>query len=489
MDMVHLACGRRRMIMLALLGPGLGIAWAQESTVEQLKDLQELREEVTRRRMELRRELRLLKQVLGDGVDEEHGEQAISVGGMTGEELAAEVRMVREELERLRERVVREELGQEDQQLRVTGEVRTRFEWNDEDFTSGAADLLQLMRSRVRVMGRPRVDTRVFVEFQDARIWGEEDAGPRDASAAAIDLHQSYIEIQEVFSTPVSLRLGRQELDYGDGRLLSAAPWGIRGQAFDAVRIRYGDRSWVDMTYGKLQERGVKDRNVYGLFGHVDADRHCAEPYALVEHEKNQGEERIRRLSLGLWANGEVPSATGHVFGYDAHGIVQLGEIGTRDILAWMGAGAVSYSGPGWTRPRLELGLDWLSGDDDTGNGKALDFRAPYGRRHRFYGLMDLFVQRPAETANGGLVDFHLKGSMSASEDVRVGLHIHHFALAEGADKSLGQEADVIVDYQFNPACQVSWGGMVFVPSDAAKLTRKGEDPAFKTYLQMGTRF
>jgi len=486
--MVSSACGRRWMILLALLGPGLGTTWTQESTVEQLKDLQELREEVTRRRMELRRELRLLKQVLGEAASEGAGEYETSAGGMTGDELAAEVRMMREELERLRERVVREELGQEDQRLRVTGEVRTRFEWNDEDFASGEADLVQLMRSRLRVVGRPQVDTRIIVELQDARIWGEEDAGPRDASAAAIDLHQTYVEIEEVFSTPVSLRLGRQEFDYGDGRLLSRAPWGIRGQAFDAVRIRYGERSWADVIYGKLRERGVKDRNMYGLFGHVDADQHRAGPFVLVEHEKNQAEERILRLSVGLWANGEVPSATGHVFGYDAQGILQLGQIGSRDILAWMGAGVVSYSGPGWTRPRLELGVDWLSGDDDPGRGDVQTFRAPYGRRHYFNGLMDLFVTRPEETADGGLVDFHLKGGMSASEDVRVRLHIHHFALAKGEDKNLGQEADVIVDYQFNPACEVSWGGMVFVPSDAVKLTR-GEDPAFKTYLQVGTRF
>jgi len=208
----------------------------------------------------------------------------------------------------------------------------------------------------------------------------------------------------------------------------------------------------------------------------------------MVEHEKNAGDGRIRRLSAGLWANGEVPSATGHVFGYDAQGVLQIGQTGARDILAWMGTGTVSYSGPGWTRPRLEMGVDWLSGDNEPGDDEALTFRAPYGRRHRFYGLMDLFVVRPVQTADGGLVDFHLKGSMSASEDVRVSLHIHHFALAEAEEKSLGQEADVIVDYQFNPFCEVSWGGMVFVPSDAVKDTR-GEDPAFKTYLQVGTRF
>ena len=39
---------------------------SQQSTVEQLQELQELRNEVERRRGEMRRELRLLQQVLGE---------------------------------------------------------------------------------------------------------------------------------------------------------------------------------------------------------------------------------------------------------------------------------------------------------------------------------------------------------------------------------------------------------------------------------------
>ena len=44
---------------------------AQDNTVEQLKELQELRKEVDRKKAELRRELRLLKDVLGDAPRDE----------------------------------------------------------------------------------------------------------------------------------------------------------------------------------------------------------------------------------------------------------------------------------------------------------------------------------------------------------------------------------------------------------------------------------
>ena len=60
-------------------------AEAQDNTVGQLKELQELRKEVDRKKAELRRELRLLKDVLGEEPQDELMELS---GGMTPDELA-----------------------------------------------------------------------------------------------------------------------------------------------------------------------------------------------------------------------------------------------------------------------------------------------------------------------------------------------------------------------------------------------------------------
>lgn len=484
-----------RGVMLALaivagLDVGIAPVLAQDSTVEQLQELQELRVEVGRRRAELQRELRLLKQVMGEEAVKEMAQFERSLGGMSADEVSAELRMLREELERLRDQMVQQRLGVTEERFSVSGQARTRFEWNDADFTTGDADLVQLMRSRVRVVGRPNVDTRVVLELQDARLWGEESS-TRDADADQIDLHQAYLELEEIYSKPLAIRLGRQELDYASGRAISPAPWANRGQAFDAVRLRYGDISRVDILYGKLAETGVagiRDRNLYGLFGHVDQDGHLVEPFVMVEHDKRAGADRLLRATGGLGASGSGATATGHIFGYRLEGAFQLGETETNDILAWRAAASVNYSGPSWTRPRVDLGIDWVSGDDDITDTDTKVFAAPYATRHAYYGNMDLFGDISADPAQGGLVDIFMKGEMSASEEVRIGLHLHHFALAEGGDKNLGQEADVILTYQFNPACTIGWGGMIFVPSDAMKAGR-GEDPAFKTFLQTAVRF
>ena len=459
-----------------------------ESTVDSLQELQELRQEVERRRAELRRELRLMKQVLGEDEEPELFQLAGPDGSMTASELAAELRILREEIERLRQALTRRELSDRDARFEITGEVRSRLEWFDTDFTSGDANLEEFLRSRVAVTGKPRHDTRAVVQMQDARLWGEE-AHTLEGSADRLDFHQAYLELEEMYDRPLSLRLGRQELAYGTQRLVGAVGWSNVGRSFDGMRLRYGRESHVDLLNAKLAEKGSRDRNLFGIYGHILHEQHAFDPYVWLEQDKNSDDQRLLRATTGLRAHGEVAGSTGHTFGYDVEGALQAGELGTRDIFAWMGTLWLIYKAPGWTKPQLKAGIDWLSGDGDPNDGKLKAFDTLFATNHKFYGLMDLFTDIPEDTHQGGLVDFLLKGEMSASESVRVGLHLHHFQLAKGVEKNLGQEADVILSYRFNEATSFDWGGLIFVPSDAMKASRGGEDPAFKTYSQLLVRF
>ena len=466
---------------------------AEETTVESLKELQELRQEVERRRSEMRQELRLLEQVLGEDEESERlQEYERSLHAMTTEELVAEMRMLREELERLREIVTQSQAAEGERRFSMTGQVRNRFEWNDADFTSGDGDIRSLLRSRVRVRGAPHEQTRLLVELQDSRLWGEE-VGTIDGSGDAIDFHQAYLELDELFSEPINVRLGRQALAYGSERLVGTLDWSNVGRSFDAVRIRYGEDSTVDLFNAKLDETGaagVKDRNLWGVYAHIEHHKeHVVEPYVLFEHDSNSGSAELKRATAGLRSDGDFTSSAGHGVGYEIEAALQTGEVGGSDVFAYMASGALSYSGPSWTRPWLEVGADWLSGDGNPGAADIKAFDTLFATNHRLYGLMDLFTDIPRDTGQGGLADYRLKGEMSASERTRVGLHLHHFALVKGAVKNLGQEADVILTYEFNEFCTIQWAGLIFVPGDGMKAMRGGDDPAFKTYLQTVARF
>jgi len=473
-------------VFLTLIGLASGPpAWG-ESTEELLQELRELQKEVEKRRTQLQQEIRLLKQVLEEEIPEGVEQLDLLADTMSQEELEAEIRILREELEILRQALQRQEKRPA---FQIRTQVRTRFEWNDDDFTTGRADLLQLLRTRLGVEGAPRADTRVFVQVQDARRWGEETSTLADGDADNIDFHQAYLRLDRIFSRPLSVTLGRQEIICGSQRLVGAVDWHPIGRAFDAVKIRYGRDSFVDIFSAKLEEKGTKDRNIYGLYGQVKAPNQTWEPYLLFEHDKNYAAPRMKRATLGAHAYGRFTGAAGHSVGYEVEGAFQTGELAARDVSAWMATGSLTYTSPHWRRHQATAGVDWLSGDDDPADEDCRAFDTLWATNHAFYGLMDFFLDIPADTDQQGLVDLMVKGGMKAAAQVDVGLHLHHFSLAEGREKVLGQEVDLILTYQHNAACALHWGGLVFVPGEAMKSMKRGDDLAVKTYLQTAVVF
>src|SRR2546422_2780459 len=54
-----------------------------------------------------------------------------------------------------------------------------------------------------------------------------------------LDLHQAYITLGNHKEFPLSLKVGRQELSYGEERLIGAFAWNNIGRVFDAVKVRW----------------------------------------------------------------------------------------------------------------------------------------------------------------------------------------------------------------------------------------------------------
>jgi hypothetical protein len=74
----------------------------------------------------------------------------------------------------------------------------------------------------------------VFVEGRHSSTTGD-DRNPNLESDGPIDLHQAYITLGNHKEFPLSLKIGRQELIYGDERLIGAFGWNNIGRVFDAA--------------------------------------------------------------------------------------------------------------------------------------------------------------------------------------------------------------------------------------------------------------
>ena len=478
-------------------------AQTTEEILEELKELKEevelrrakFRHQVERQRAELKRELQLLSTALSGEITETPDDETATMPAaetMSREELEAELRILREEIEQLKDQIARRDEGEAspaELPFKVKGQVRTRLEWNDNDFISGDADQVHLLRTRIGISAQPHKHTGVFVQLQDARQWGEESNTLADGSGDNIDFHQAYIKIDQLFAQPLSVQLGRQEMLYGGQRLIGAVGWHHIGRAFDAVQARYGTQSYVDLFNAKLAEKGKRDRNFYGIYAHIAANGYAWEPYVLFEHDKNGGTDDLKRATLGLHAKGLFKGATGHGFGFEFESAYQTGSLASQDVAAFLGSGLLTYASPHWREHKLTLGLDYLSGDDDATDGDYKVFDTLFATNHKFYGYMDFFLNIPVHTGQGGLLDIALKGEMNAAPNTKLALHMHHFALAEGGEKALGQEVDAVLTHSYNKAYRMQWGGSFFLPGAAMETMKGGDEPAFKTYLQTLANF
>ncbi|MFP4500710.1 MAG: alginate export family protein [Candidatus Hydrogenedentota bacterium] len=136
-------------------------------------------------------------------------------------------------------------------------------------------------RTRLHLKADFTDDVSSFIEFDSYDYWGEDfrsnyvtGVDSRANSFDDVEVFQAYIDAKNVFDTPIELRVGRQELNYGSGWLVGPRDnaFLFYGLSFDALRLRYAvDTFAVDAFWAKVAERfsdfGDDDIDFYGVYG------------------------------------------------------------------------------------------------------------------------------------------------------------------------------------------------------------------------------
>jgi hypothetical protein len=123
--------------------------------------------------------------------------------------------------------------------LRVRGEFRERMEgFENAGFTSTRDDLYWLSRLRLNASVTASPLLSFQVQAQDARV-GKKTVGPTGTPfSAPFDLRQGYADVGSA-RTPVAVRLGRQELAYGEQRLVGHVSWTNAARTFDGAKVTF----------------------------------------------------------------------------------------------------------------------------------------------------------------------------------------------------------------------------------------------------------
>jgi hypothetical protein len=265
-------------------------------------------------------------------------------------------------------------LGHKDWYLSIGGEIRYKYENYDNpgfgtDIKTSSGYILQryLLHSDWHFGNH----FRVFTQFQSGLEVGR-NGGPRLTDKDTADLHQAFFDISDS-SQKVRLRVGRQEIEFGTGRLIGESEGLNIRRAFDGFRFTFAHGRW---TWNSTLTHPVLLR---------------ANTFAIPDHKQTEwGVGFTRARERGGWSGyylgvnrklasfngkagqeiretlGSNVSNQGKRFDYNTDFIFQTGSFAGGHILA----GAVS-SNDGVTlrdvkfRPRLGVRFDYASGDSN----------------------------------------------------------------------------------------------------------------------------
>lgn len=176
--------------------------------------------------------------------------------------------------------------------LRFSGEYRMRLEGVDgAGFRSEMRDAYALSRVRLNMRIAPVYWMRFQFQAQDAQAAGRNAKPDGPPFEDTMDLRAAYVEFGKTESPSVSLRVGRQELFFGEQRLIGHLNWTNTARSFDAVRLtlQHGNykadlfaSSVVNLREGTAN-KSSGGNNLHGIYGSISRiiPNATIEPYAM----------------------------------------------------------------------------------------------------------------------------------------------------------------------------------------------------------------
>jgi hypothetical protein len=282
-----------------------------------------------------------------------------------------------------------------DMELRGRTEDQTAL-----NYVPGKDRLYELTRVRGGLAIRPLPWLSGYLQFQDAHALGlplrDTAANMRDT----FDFRQGYLNFH--YNSTVQLFVGRQELKFGDERVVGISDWTNISRTWDGADLRIGDKNRVDLftTSVVVVKPTSLDTHGAGLtFDGVEGNittllpNTTLQPFLLfrtlprvISQQGIPGTET--EGSLGTYFQTRLP------LGFDSSGtgVIQRGSYSNDSIHAGAGiirGGYVAAKLP-W-KPHIEGEYDYATGNPHRNADRIGTYDQQYPSNHNAFGLVDLF--------------------------------------------------------------------------------------------------
>lgn len=392
------------------------------------------------------------------------------------------------------------------------------------------------------------VEARASSSFGDERYNATAPGKGLAENDGGVDLHQAFLFVGNHKEFPVSLKIGRQELNYGDQRLVGPFKWNNNMRTFDALKVRWQNPLFgVDVFTGGLVYNDANNLNK------SNSQDHFSGAYfnfpTLQKNEITEGYFLARNVERGIatdnWSGVAAPfrfpgAQDTYTAGirvktkpnaYDPwdYGYELMYQFGNRTavfpattVAAALAAPRLGHHAYAWVlqggytwtqstlQPRLALIYSAGSGDKSATDTKSGTFQNLFPTNHLFYGYMDL-------SSLQNLHDIRLAYTLKPTTTSTIALEGHSHFLNRTSDfwynvagvprnftgaavgsgggyrinpsysKHVGNELDLVAAWTFKPYAQIEAAACRYFRGDYIKqsLAAVGSKDASYFYVQL----
>jgi hypothetical protein len=378
-------------------------------------------------------------------------------------------------------------------------------------FQSNNDDTYVLQRFRPGLLLLPTPWLRFRFQAQDARVFFKTQKPYAPPYQDTWDLRMAYVELGNS-EKGFALRVGRQEINIGDERLVGSTNWSNTARTFEAARASYRNgrfrvdafaSSVVVLKDGQLGEH-APGSNLHGVFAGLEnvVPKSTFEPYVLWRLSPRVKAELGPTGTLNFFTSGfrwvgKLPEN----FDYAIEVAIQRGSLGPDKVQAWAGHWVTGYNLPDIRfKPRLFLEYNYATGDGNPRDGHRHTFDQLYPTGHDKYGLADQVGWKNIEHFRaaaefkftqklGGAVKWNAYWLADPKDAL---YNTTSTAVARQADgsagKFVGTELDATGLYSFTKAVQAGSGVGHIFPGMFLQRTTPHRSLTFQ-YLFVETRF
>jgi hypothetical protein len=283
-------------------------------------------------------------------------------------------------------------------------EERFRYEgYHNASFKLQNNDSYLLLRSRLSMTLKPSAWLKLVTQLQDARPFMQKPPwSPPNLNAW--DLKLAYLQIGDQEKHWISVRVGRQLINYND-TIIAESEWRNQGRSYDAAVANLHYSSYrlglfaasAVVPFAEGISHHQEGNNVYGAYGGLDhiIPNSMLEPLVLWRVQPSVAIETTSNIRTGKqseWASGlRFKGVVWKSLDYSSEYIFERGNDGPNGIRAYGTTDGLGYRiQQAWWNPRVFWQYDYASGDKNQRDGVHATFDTMYPTAHDRFGIADL---------------------------------------------------------------------------------------------------